>query len=530
MKLATPKITFGTRFQQGLDGVIGTFAPKMQLQRMESRAKIARLHQYAGAETGRERRPPRSLRNPDSLSAQSDGVQMIRRAQDLVRDSAFIGHLIRQYRIYVLGDLSYIPAVGDKATNRAYRDYWKNWMLADNCDAQGRFHFIDFIQLMLAGVFTNGRHGAIHHHNHTEGTFKLQSVMGYNIGNPNTVYSNPRLIQGVELDDEGRPIAYHLYRLTISGMVQYVDTIPAIIFSCLNPVSSADEYVAKTPFHAVLNDAQDVYETDNAWKMKIKKAAYITAIYNTPNGAAPDANPNDAEGNLFDGGYMSPARGRVVQELPGQELIGPEGFNVEMLKNENPTNNETGYIDTKLAHIASALCLPLPFVWHMMGVSIPGTMTRLVSEQAKRAFQHGPFGQEWMERNFLNEIKNKALWSGIQRGLIPYVKDWDKGNFMYPAHPTVDVGRESKANLDENRQGMLSMAEICAERGRYWEDVDEELAQEALNKLEKARDVSFAFGEQTTYKDTLPLIQSMSPNPPSPGETGAAQEESPPAK
>lgn len=520
-KMAPSKLikpNFGTKFQRALDGVIGTISPGLQLSRMQSRAQVARLHQYAGADTGRNRNPPKSLRNPDSLGGQADALVMQRRSQDLGRDSAFIGHLASQYRIYALGDIQYIPQTGDTKADDAYREYWQNWMC--NADAQGRFHFIDMMQLSLSGVIYNGRHGLIHHHNE-DGTFQLQPVMGYNIGNPRTVYTQPNNIQGIRIGSGGEVIGYDLYRLGITGMVHFVETVPACIFSCLNPVTSTDEYSAKTPLHAILNDAHDMKVVENAWMDKIKWAAFKTAVFNTPNGMPPDADPNQ---NELDGtGILSPANGRIRHQLPGEELHGEEGFNVEMVRNDNPTNNETDFLENKLAQIASALNLPLPFVWVMMG--LPGTYTRLVSEQAKRAFQHGPLGQKWLERTVLNSIKNKAITSGIIRGEIPWTKNFTKGVFMYPAHPTVDVGRESKANLEENRQGIRSMATITAEEGIFWKDADIQLGDEAENKIrlaiEKANKLNADFpsadiDDRFTWRDVMPYIQSYNANPPNP--------------
>lgn len=508
---------FGSTFERRLDALIGLVAPRLQLSRMEARAKIAtQLHQYAGAATGRDRNPPQPLRSPDSPLAQSDALQMQRRAQDQGRDNAFIGHLAKQYRIYGLGDIQYIPNTGNKSVNQKYRDFWCEWM--KGADAQGRFHFIDMMQLSLSGVIYNGRHGLIHHHNE-DGTFQLQSVMGYNIGNPRAIYTNPGNVSGMVLDAAGRVVAYDLFRLGINGTVHFVQRVPAVIFSCLNPVNSTDEYAAKTPLHAVLNDAHDMREVEKAWMKKIQWAAYKTAVFNTPNGSPPD--PNES----LDADPTSAAYGRVRHQLPGEEMHGEEGFNVEMLKNENPTNNETEFLLTKLAQIAMSLNLPLPFVWVMMG--LPGTYTRLISEQAKRAFQHGPLGQKWMERTAFNDIKKWAILSGIIRGVIPWSEHWDKGEFMYPAHPTVDVGRESKANLDENRQGLRSMATITGEEAMYWEDVDEQLANEAENKMVLAHRTSTRFNEQTgettTWRDAIPFIQSLSANPPAPSETGEPQ-------
>lgn len=501
----------------------GKFAPALQLQRMGRGS--TQLHQYGGAETGRERTPPRPLRNPDSPMAQSDALQMQRRAQDQARDNAFIGYLKTQYKTYCLGDVQYIPNTGNKAVNQKYRDFWQDWM--SNADVQGRFHLIDLLQLSLSGIIDNGRHGFIHHHNQ-DGTFQLQSVMGYNIGNPRAVYTNPHEISGMVLDEGGRVIAYDIYKLGINGMVKFVQRVPSVIFSSLNPVASTDEYAAKTPLHAVLNDAHDMRVAEKAWMGKIQWAGMKTAIFNTPNGSPPDGDPNE---NPLDGAYGAlSAQGYVRHQAPGEEMHGEEGFNVEMLKNETPSSNELEFLQIKLAQIAMSLGLPLPFVWVMMG--LPGTYTRLTSEQAKRAFQHGPMGQKWLERTALNDIKKWAILSGIIRGEIPHIDTWNKGSFMYPAHPTVDVGRESKANIDEFRSGLRSMSDITAESGDYWEDVDTQLANEAENKMELAYQVSQNFnaktGEKTTWRDAMPFIQSLSPNPPSPADTQSEESKAKP--
>lgn len=505
--------SYGTPFQKGLDALIGTIAPKAQLARMQARAEVARLHQYAGADTGRMRNPPQPLRSPDSPSAQSDALTMQRRSQDLGRNSAFIGYLAAQYKTYALGDIQYIPNTGSKQTNQKYRDFWQEWMRG--ADVQGRFHFIDLMQLALAGVIFNGRHGFIHHQNE-DGTFQIQSVMGYNIGNPRAVYTNPQLVSGMVLDPTGRIVAYDLYRLGINGTVHFVQRVPAVIFSCFNPVESTDELSAKTPLHAVLNDAHDMKLVENAWMKKIQWAAYKTAVFNTPNGIAPNGDPNQNELDSYPANSI--INGKIRHQFPGEEMHGEEGFNVEMLKNDNPQNNETEFLVSKLAQIAMSVHLPLPFVWVMMG--LPGTYTRLVSEQAKRAFQHGPLGQKWMERSGLDEVKKMALLSGIITGKIPYDEQWNSGAFLYPAHPTVDVGRESKANLEENRQGMRSQATINGEEGMYWEDVDTQLAREAKNKMVLAHQTSEEFnaetGQDTTWRDAIPYIQSMSANPPNP--------------
>jgi len=93
---------------------------------------------------------------------------------------------------------------------------------------------------------------------------------------------------------------------------------------------------------------------------------------------------------------------------------------------------------------------------------------------------------------------------------------------MYPAHPTMDVGRESKAMCEENRQGLRSMATITAEESLYWKDVDEQLGEEAESKIRIAiqhAEKLKVLDPDITWRDVVPYIQSYNANPPNPVET-----------
>lgn len=501
--------TFGNGFQRGLDSVIGTFAPGWQKQRMQARLDVARF-QYAAAHSGRDRRPPQPLQSPNSVMHQLDALTMMRRSQDLDRDDSFIGHLAAMYRMYALGTFQYIPNTGSRRDNDKYRDFFDEWMT--KADAVGRFHFIDMAQLSLVGTIFNGDHGLVHHHNE-DGTFQLQSVPGYNIGNPRLSTADPHCIRGIVIDDVGRPIAYRLYSLDINGMSKFVAEIPAAIFSHINPVKSTDQYRSVTPLHAVLNDAHDIRKVEEWWMGKIKWSGSKVAIVNTSNGQGPPPDPNTHDFLGADPLSQSVAS-RLVSVIPGEVIHGDPGMSIEMVDNQTPNPNETEFVRMKMAQIANSLHLPFPFVCVLMG--LPGTYTRLISEQAKRTFQQGPLGQGWMRRTFLDEIKNKALMSGIIRGEIPYTERWNKGGFLFPAHPTVDVGRESDANLNENRQGIRSMSDITGEDGRYWADVDDQLSEEANNKIriaiERAEEITKDTGVPVTWQEVMVHLQMMTPN------------------
>jgi hypothetical protein len=103
--------------------------------------------------------------------------------------------------------------------------------------------------------------------------------------------------------------------------------------------------------------------------------------------------------------------------------------------------------------------------------SYGGPTSRFESARASRTFQRL---QDLIENKGANRIKNTWLLEGIANKEIPPSKNFYRGKWMYPAHPSIDIGRESKANLDENRQGAKSLATIYSEQGM---DVDDELEQ-----------------------------------------------------
>ncbi len=107
--------------------------------------------------------------------------------------------------------------------------------------------------------------------------------------------------------------------------------------------------------------------------------------------------------------------------------------------------------------------------------------------------------------------------SGILTGQIPWSRHRFRGKFLFAAHPTVDVGRESAANLAENAQGITPMAIITGEQGRYWKDSDKQLGKEAENKIRLAQEIGKRVG--LPWESVMNHLQVTVPNgtpPPTP--------------
>jgi Phage portal protein, lambda family len=511
-----PKPDYGTPWQRRVDEAIGFLSPSLQKKRMEARAEIARLKlNYEGGNSGRERRPIPPIQGSDDPLHQIQQIHLFQRAQDLMRNDGFATSIVEMFQTYCIGDLQYIPKVGTAAENQQYRDFFDEWMTT--CDKRGRDSFVEMKKMAYAGFMTFGDHGEMDFHDENGG-YQIQSVSGDCIGNPREVIINDRYIRGVIRDENGVPVGVRIFRRTLTDNYIFVRDVPYSIFTHYNPVQTSDEVKAKTPFHAVLNDLQDVREIENAWKMKIKWSSYKTGVFNVPNGGFPE--------DGLDRLNSREMHGRLSHMSPGQEMIGEPGFTVSMLENNTPSQNELDAVTNILGKICAGVSLPLPWVWVVMG--LPGTYTRLISKRAERTFQFGRFGQRWLKRNALVKQKNNAILSGILTGRIPFTKNWNRGQFVFPAHPSMDEGYDSKSDIDEYTRGLRSSAEMAAKRGRWHGDVEEEITIETTEKIQRAVDIADALNARNpalklTWKDIVNYLGSISPNAKSPGDLVAPE-------
>src|SRR5690606_21733046 len=100
-------------------------------------------------------------------------------------------------------------------------------------------------------------------------------------------------------------------------------------------------------------------------------------------------------------------------------------------------------------------------------------------------------------------VKNAVLLDAIARGDLPpppratgedfaaAVARATRGVFRFPPRHSIDVGRESQADLNENRQGAKSLSQIAADSGRDAYITLTEIADEAafIKKLASERGI-----------------------------------------
>ena len=119
-----------------------------------------------------------------------------------------------------------------------------------------------------------------------------------------------------------------------------------------------------------------------------------------------------------------------------------------------------------------------------------------------------------LEEKLLNPLVRRVIARGIQLGHIPVVPDFDVGEWRYPAKVTADVGRESKALIDEVMAGVTSKTQVSADRGEDRELTRSFLRTEAVELVQDAMEVQKAAEGQLDLNTAIYMLERRAPNAP----------------
>ena len=142
--------------------------------------------------------------------------------------------------------------------------------------------------------------------------------------------------------------------------------------------------------------------------------------------------------------------------------------------------------------------------------------------QAAREFE---MTQLTLEEKLLNPLVRRVIARGMQLGHIPTVPDFDSGEWRYPAKVTADVGRESKALIDETMAGIISKTQIAADRGEDRTIIRDLLRAEAMELVEDAKAVQEASGGVLDLPTAIYMLERRAPNAPTIAAPAAAPAE-----
>lgn len=455
----TPIHHAATRYER----LVGYIAPALARRIHATRVAF----EYEAARSSRMRQSATTLSTPETFRGARDRIQLMKEARDLWDNFGFHAAILATTEMYVVGNLWYQPETGDTGADEEYFEYLRT-MLFEQCDISGRMSFEEMVGLAYMQACNDGDFGLARRR--VGDRLYLQGIEADRIGDPNESRVEPGYVGGVTYDvATGRPLSYRVYRRTpAEGYVDPQEVSP-LDFSHVTMRKRHDEYRGRSRFAACLKEERDAKEILEAERVGVKFDCYHAAVAYTETGQ-----PNDDPGEFIDSTTERKGNGSFQKEedLPmGKIRYMQRTDNFQFLNSSRPSATFNGFIETLVNLIAVSWPLPKEFVWSLLGT---GPAVRAAAAKAHRTFQRDQFR---LRRQALEPNKNAWLLNAFAQGHLTMVQPkkssrfasaWDRGTWHFPPAITIDVGRDSKAGIDEWRAGFLTAADWAGEDGKDW--------------------------------------------------------------
>lgn len=243
----------------------------------------------------------------------------------------------------------------------------------------------------------------------------------------------------------------------------------------------ADAMRGVTKFAPVLNTSRDYKETKKAELISAKRNSKLAVIMKSIFGGAGAKTGVD----LWQNDTPAPDG----EQKPNVQEVG-EAADLYTFPNEDakahtsdrPSEGWRWLMEDLVREMALGMDLPFSVVYHMVGLG--GPAARFEINRAARTFS--TFIEDVLEPKWLIPVAGWKIAEGINKGSIPFHPNWYRFKPQRPVYITIDLGRDSKAGIEENKAALLTATSWFEENGLDFEEETELLFQEEKFRQEMA--------------------------------------------
>lgn len=401
--------------------------------------------------------------------------ELVRKSRYFERNNAIVNRLADLFEQFTVGPngLQFIPASDSEAWNEKRKAAWDQWCKV--CDVSSLHHF-GTIQSLAARcwfidgeVFIQKTKGMVPESGRPTARPRIQLIEAHRVATPPEKISNANIIDGVEIDNRGRPIAYWVRdRATEIGEPEKFTSYPADEIIHIFEPSRPGQYRGLPFLYPVINDLHDLDDLQVLEMDAAKDAAKTTNVIKNSTGeptkTAMVRNRFGQTNQTSQGTDIDQNRTNYIEKVVrAKPLYLRRGEEFEQHASQRPSVAVQQYWDYLAWKICAGVGISKLLVFP---VSIQGTVARGDYDIAcaffgsRSAVLASAFGRiyEW-ETEW--EVANNPTLSN--KG-----GNWKLYTVQAPRKVNVDVGRNSAAMLAELEAGATTYAEIYGPLGRDW--------------------------------------------------------------
>jgi capsid protein len=490
--------------------VVDTFGAQSQAapQAVRSRSHVrggqvrGRFTYEAADQSSRRRQPLGStVDDEDRILPQSGRDTVVALTRNLRRNFAIAAWAIRCHVNYVSA-FTFGSRSGEPEVDKRIEELMEWWALPANCDSRGRHSLAKMFWLaehgrttdgdLLVAMLQNGRLWAI------EGD-RVRNPYGQNSqGNSQGAW----IVNGVELDPEGRHLAYWLRSRWEIGRAQSFTRLPADYVIHYGFFDRFDEVRGVSPMAAAVNTFQDVKECALYALAKAKVSQLIglkitrpgDGTLSTPEDQADDSEETTTDGEATAGAYPNLAKADpfILDLLPDEDA--------GLIEASTPSTQFKEYCDNQIMLALKALDIPMCFYDEAHTNFSGARQGRILYEQSaatKRADQ-----LQMRDRVTAWKLAQWVAWGVLQLpGKMTLADlDWE---WIPNGIPWLDPQSDTLAAIAGIYAGIETRTDVLRRQGRQFKNVADTLAYETKYLIE----------QQVPMKDVPLLVAPPQPQP-----------------
>ena len=416
--------------------------------------------------------------------------ELVRRSRYFERNNAFVNRIADLFEQYTVGQgLAFFPSSSDTGWNATALNYWRDWQRF--ADLSSRLSFGSLQGIIARALFVDGEIFIILTRGES-GNPRIQLVESHRVKSPPALQGRT-IIDGIEVDERGRPIAYHITNDDGKRQDIFQRVEAEFVVHVFEP-GRPGQYRGLPALYPVMNDLHDLDDLQIFEMQAAKAASKVQNVIKTKEGEVTD--DDIIRGTVT--GSDGVERADYYKDVFGGEVaVLKHGDEFNQFQVERPSAATSGYWDYLTAKVCAGIGVPKEIV---LPTSMQGTSMRSVLDIANAFFRSRSF----VIADHLRRVYEYVIETGIKTdpAMRPAPADFYRSTFRAPRSINVDVGRNSSAAVNEFKCGMRTLQSIYAETGEDWR---EQLRQ-------KAAEIAYAQELAQEFNVDRAEIMTLDPN------------------
>lgn len=315
-------------------------------------------------------------------------------------------------------------------------------------------------------------------------------------------YSGRRIIDGVIVNDQRRPIAYRIWDEAFS---EYEDISASNMFLSFLPVWQ-DQVRGLSTLASSVYDWMDLKDSRGFELLAQKASAALALIEENESGGIDTAKSviksaatfSDAEKQTLTEEKLSGGTVRYFRSNTGAK-IAAHSYN-------RPGDSTQRYQADVIRDAMSSLGWSY---WFTVDPTKPsGASMRIIVDKINRFIRW----RQKMLRKACARIHGYAVAKAIKLGLLPFSEEWWKWEYQPSQEITADRKYDSDVDVQEYSNAFTTLKSACAKRGEYWEEVQDQWLREKFRKMARAKEIASEFGLGEEEANAVTGVQAQQPN------------------